>query len=339
MEQRKHPFSDYLKLKKQRPNATWDDFQRVEQIYTHHHLLPPLLSPQLPGKYDRDIPVMLSPTLPARYVSPEPVIRQNGGNSYTWIKDKKSLIVRLTIPKSKKGDRAVGLGITVDKSGYHSKFQDLLEVAKRKKHQADALRENDVTRANVTFIDCIVVYLVGFHYEDQHRRHCKKLYNEKTWLSLVSLVEHVIQLSQESGYPVINALCYHVRAVVYEHISRILDEYIQLDMVKRRKKELGNLDLLMDRMKSQIRYRELARRSLEKGDQELNIFKLITDFPGLVDHYKRQAVKDPVMDPSKDNVQLPLTATVGISELSAYTLRIIQQWCADQGVEYTDWSF
>jgi hypothetical protein len=363
---------------------SWDNYAALEKLYTESSALPPLLSPQIPNRYtEPTIPTMLSPTLPPKYAqrpTPPPSssssappsevnkVWNNGRNSYTHVRNPqgKSLKVTIHVPKwfkaknvvkrdepKTKTNSSIGLGLTVkktkkfptEKDKYLTKFQEYLEIAKEMKHKADARREKDVKLAIATFIDCIVVYLVGFHYEDQHRRLSKKLYNEKTWQSLVSLVDHVNKLALEAQDDDMTGLCLQIKCVVYEHICRILDEYIQLDMVKRKKcnkdQDLLAIDSTMvEHMKTQIRYRELSRRSLERSEQYLSIFTLIEKYPQLIKDYQLQAEGlEPVMDPSKDQFQLPITQAVTIPQLGAYSLRLLRQWCDRQKVSYEDWLF
>lgn len=339
--------------------------------YTEVPMIPVMLSPTLPPKYNKQqegepsVPSLPSPE--ASQVSDTATSNTDmltTRRSVRYKRRKSTFYVVMRVPRwfSKKREEpetVVGLGLSVntkndkdkdkdkDKDDCLRRFEECLEIAKEKKHRADATRETDMPQSIVMFLDCIVVFLVGFHFEDQHRRLSKKLYNEKTWLSLVSLVDHVIKLSSDAQYEDMTGLFYQVRGVVYEHICRILDEYIQLDMVKRRRlkkaetgKELLAMDdAMVEHVRAQLRYRELSRRSFERGERALGVFHLMERYPDVVASFREQ-VNGPVdaTDPCNGPIQLPVGALTTVSQLSALALRVGKLWAHKKDVRH-QWTY
>lgn len=239
---------------------------------------------------------------------------------------------------------------TLDHSSLLAKNEEYLKIAKDKKHKGDELRNKNLKISLMYFMDSVIIYLIGFNYEDQSRRLLKKLYNDKTWLSLISLIDHALKLSTDNKIVDIAGLCLQIKAVVYEHVCKILDEFIQLNNVKRKKaktnEEILKIDeTLINHFKNYSKYRELSKKSFIQSERFLSIFKIEKNYPSIVDFYTKQPernrlIKDKefLLDPLNDHIHLPINTGVTLKEICAYSLRVVKQWCQDEHVKYNDWT-
>lgn len=239
----------------------------------------------------------------------------------------------------------------LDHSSLIAKNEEYLKIAKDKKHKGDELRNKNLKISLMYFMDSVIIYLIGFNYEDQSRRLLKKLYNDKTWLSLISLIDHALKLSTDNKIVDIAGLCLQIKAVVYEHVCKILDEFIQLNNVKRRKaktnEEILKIDeTLINHFKNYSKYRELSKKSFIQSERYLSIFKIEKNYPSIIDFYKSQPERNRLvkdielfsLDPLNDQIHLPINTGVTLKEICAYSLRVVKQWCQDENVKYNDWT-
>ncbi|ODV72378.1 uncharacterized protein CYBJADRAFT_174239 [Cyberlindnera jadinii NRRL Y-1542] len=362
--------------------VTWDDeFTVLEKKYAEGNALPPLLSPQLPSRYtDRPmIPTKLSPTLPPKYSrqvperKPTPLSLSSASSNrrVKIVRRNHCLEVTIHLPPGLKvkahnsvtkkqangNSRLIGLGIStsasIDKEQCHANFEKFVRVATEKKHLGDSYRDSpggndreNVQLAIVTYIDSITMYLVGFHHQDMYRKLCKKLSDEKTWLTLESLLDLVITLSQHehNDSSDITGLCYQIRCVVYEHVSRIVDGYIRVAIANRKRSfsdadKLRYGDVLVERIKQQMKYRDISRKSLERGDELLDMAQLARRYRPLLGRPSREK---PVEEDRAESlfdgaVHLPINHTTTVEEVSEYAVRVAQLWSKHQGVRYTNW--
>lgn len=250
-------------------------------------------------------------------------------------------------PKELKGSKESQL----DRSSLLAKNEEYLKIAKGKKHKGDESRAKNLKVSLAYFLDSIIIYLVGFSYEDQSRRLSKKLYNDKTWLSLISLIDHALKLSIDNSIGDIAGLCLQIKAVVYEHVCKILDEFIQLNNIKRKKaktkEEILAIDEnLINHFRNYSKYRELSKRSFIESESYLSVFKLQKKYPSIVESFQNQAGKNRLsrdtnfsLDPRTDSIQLPINTGVTLKEICAYSLRVMKQWCRDEPVKYNEWTF
>lgn len=239
----------------------------------------------------------------------------------------------------------------LDHTSLMAKNEEYLLIAKEKKHRGDEQRTKNLKFSLACFLDSIIIYLVGFNYEDQSRRLLKKLYNDKTWLSLISLIDHALKLSTDNGIVDVAGLCLQIKAVVYEHVCKILDEFIQLNNVKRRKAKtdadiLKIDDNLVNHFKNFSRYKELSKRSFIQSERYLSVFKIQRKYPSVFEFFENQPERnrlikdvDFFLNPTRDSIQLPINTGVSLKEICAYSLKVIKQWCQDEQVKYNDWTF
>jgi len=232
-----------------------------------------------------------------------------------------------------------------------AKNERYLKIAKDKKHKGDGMRKQDLKLSITYFMDSLIVFLVGFNYEDQSRRLLKKLYNDKNWLSLISLIDHVLRICTDNEIMDIAGLCLQIKVVVYEHVCKILDEFIQLNNVKRKKAKTDEEILKIDdnlnnHFKNYSKYKELCKKSLIQSERYLPIFKIQKKYPSIIEFYEKQPdrnrlFKDPVyiLEPSTDNIHLPINSTVTLKEMCAYSLKVVKKWCQDENVKYNEWTF
>lgn len=294
-------FNDYLNRRKNggkdRVEGDWDSYESLSKKIENDENLPPILSPKIPDIYEdlNKIPKMLSPTLPPRYDSYE----ANNGN------DKEE-----------------------DEEDLVAKKQRYLELAVKQKHEGDHLRKQNMVDESLThFIDSINLFLYGFYFEDVSRRAINKLYNDQSWLSLVQLVDNVLGISMSYEIDEIVGLSLQIRSVLYEHLSLIIGEFIQLDQSKRKKsieqkKETKAIDDRINlQIKNYMKYKRLSQKSLKEADKNLSVFKIMEKYPELC-----------------GLMHLPITGCTTIEEITQYSTYIVKQWSRQQHIDH-NWTY
>ncbi|CCH41346.1 hypothetical protein BN7_885 [Wickerhamomyces ciferrii] len=226
-----------------------------------------------------------------------------------------------------------------------------LKIASVKKHKGDELREKNLKLGLTYFMDSLIIYLVAFNYEDQSRRVAKKLFNDKLWLSLISLIDHTLRLSKEVGINDIAGLCLQIKAVVYEHVCNILNEFIQLKILKRKhvKSDVELIkidDSLVNHYKNYNKFIELSKQSFIESDEYLSIFKLQDKYPNIIKLFEKQgktrenkSTKDYYLRPNEDLIHLPINTGITLKEICSYSLKVMKQWCVNEKIRYEDWTF
>lgn len=223
------------------------------------------------------------------------------------------------------------------------KNEQYLRLAKQKKHRGDAVRDADVKLGICCFVDSIITYLVGFQFEDLCRKKLKKLYNDKTWLSLVFLVDHSLKLCQNNGFMDIYGLLLKIKGLTYEHVSSIVEEYVLLNQSRRAKRVAdstynGELDAVIEgHVKNYIKYKSLSRKEMAESEQYLSVFQLQERYAQVVAQRVARADTEFDLDVRKWRCQLPIMIGSDLQSLCVLSAGVMRQWSAAQGVQYADW--
>jgi hypothetical protein len=339
-------------------------------------IIPKLLSPTLPPQFDDgDSKVPKLPPLTKEAESKETVVKKRRGSHVMEITKRGTLVKSLTLtlkvpalkeslkPHQKKKKTTVNVETAQNQNqkpgendevyeGLIKQKNKYLERARSEKHKGDSYRsQNKIKHSLVHFIDSINLYLFGFHYEDASRRLIKKLYNDQPWLSLIQLIDSVLKLSVENEINVVAGLCLQVRSVLYEHVSMIVGEFVQLDHARRRrlleqKKDMKVSDeRYVGNVKSYMKYKELAKKGLIEADRYLSVFELVRRYPALMQEFKTTIQERETADDTadreligSDTFRLPVSQGLSLREIIGYSVRVSKAWADENGVSH-EWRY
>ncbi|CDK24301.1 unnamed protein product [Kuraishia capsulata CBS 1993] len=212
-------------------------------------------------------------------------------------------------------------------------------IARRKKHEADAYRKsNQYDLSVVASIDSLVMFVVSFSYEDQHSLAARRLLEVNSWKSLIpyassviSGLEEMIKTPHETDLSTLLGLLFFLRGVIYKHLVDILKAEIK----DNRQRGAGMEEITA--FNDIIKFNSTLERDFWNGENILSYEKLRRDYPRTMAKSRKSLPKKEKSDlsvkPLTDAFYLPINPVVtDLKDISAITYSVLEEWCERERV-------